>query len=310
MPADDLLDLLSDELIDQVGQHALARHLPSALRFGETCKGLRTKLEAVLSAAAARRLQWLPEPTTFHVIYDQGRSLTRPLHSVGGCVDTHRPSGPPYGLLVHTVQPKGLGQLAPRVPASGAPYVPHMYTVAPQVGAGWAVGSLLPSVGISSWSLRVEHSSCNAGMIVIGVCDAAVRCSWGLRLVDGRMDRYSRDDDGQPLPEGTTPPSGFPDGIDTMDDSLTDSDTSRHPADLEGRAQGALVDVTVDHDAGTLGYSINGGPHFETLRGFPPAAALRLWAKLTSARFTGPGAARRNAEERSDDLISLVSAWV
>ena len=257
MPADDLLDLLSDELIDQVGQHALARHLPSALRFGETCKGLRTKLEAVLSAAEARRLRWLPEPTTFHVIYDQGRSLTRPLHSVG---------------------------------------------------AGWAVGSLLPSVGISSWSLRVEHSSCNAGMIVIGVCDAAVRCSWGLRLVDGRMDRYSRDDDGQPLPEGTTPPSGFPDGIDTMDDSLTDSDTSRHPADLEGRAQGALVDVTVDHDAGTLGYSINGGPHFETLRGFPPAAALRLWAKLTSARFTGPGAARRNAEERSDDLISLVSA--
>ena len=66
----------------------------------------------------------------------------------------------------------------------------------------------------------------------------------------------------------------------------------------------ALVEVTVDHDAGTLGYSINGGPRFETLRGFPPAAALRLWAKLTSAHFTGPG------EERSDDLISLVSAWV
>ena len=156
----------------------------------------------------------------------------------------------------------------------------------------------------------MEHSSCNAGMIVIGVCDAAVRCSWGLRLVDGRMDRYNRDADGQPLPEGATPPSGFPDGIDTMDDSLTDSATSRHPADLEGRAQGALVEVTVDHDAGTLGFSINGGPHFETLRGFPPAAALRLWAKLTSAHFTGPGSALRNEEERSDDLVSLVSAWV
>ena len=150
----------------------------------------------------------------------------------------------------------------------------------------------------------VEHSSCNSGMVVIGVCDAAVRCSWGLRLDDGRMDRYSRDADGQPLPGDATPQTVFPDGIDTMDDSLTDSDTNRHLADLEGRAQGALVEVTVDHDAGTLGYSINGGPRFETLRGFPPAAALRLWAKLTSAHFTGPG------EERSDDLISLVSAWV
>ena len=131
-----------------------------------------------------------------------------------------------------------------------------------------------------------------------------LRCSWGLRLDDGRMDRYSRDADGQPLPGDATPQAVFPDGIDTMDDSLTDSDTNRHLADLEGRAQGALVEVTVDHDAGTLSYCINGGPRFETLRGFPPAAALRLWAMLTSAHFTGPG------EERSDDLISLVSAWV
>ena len=145
--------------------------------------------------------------------------------------------------------------------------------------------------------LGVEHSSCNSGMVVIGVCDAAVRCSWGLRLDDGRMDRYSRDADGQ------TPLKVFTDGIDTMDDSLTDSDTNRYLAD-QGVLSPALVEVTVDHDAGTLGYSINGGPRFETLRGFPPAAALRLWAKLTSAHFTGPG------EERSDDLISLVSAWV
>ena len=136
MPGEDLLDWLSDELIDQVGQHALARHLPSALRFGETCKGLRTKLEAVLSAAEARRLRWLPEPTTFHVIYDQGRSLTRPLHSVAACVDTHAPRPGPRGLRARSPRPhcaapaccttKGLGQLAPRLPASGAPYVPHL----------------------------------------------------------------------------------------------------------------------------------------------------------------------------------------
>jgi hypothetical protein len=51
-------------------------------------------------------------------------------------------------------------------------------------------------------------------------------------------------------------------------------------------------------DAGTLGYSINGGPRFETLRGFPPAAALRLWAKLTSAHFTGPEEASDLARQR------------
>ena len=51
----------------QIGQHALARHLPSALRFGETCKGLRSKLEAVLSAAEARRLRWLPEVRASHI---------------------------------------------------------------------------------------------------------------------------------------------------------------------------------------------------------------------------------------------------
>ena len=50
MAADDLLEL-SDELIDHIGQLALARHLPSALRLGETCTDLRRRLHAVLLAA-------------------------------------------------------------------------------------------------------------------------------------------------------------------------------------------------------------------------------------------------------------------
>ena len=50
MAADDLLEL-SDELIDHIGQLALARHLPSALRLGETCSDLRRRLHAVLLAA-------------------------------------------------------------------------------------------------------------------------------------------------------------------------------------------------------------------------------------------------------------------
>ena len=36
-------------------------------------------------------------------------------------------------------------------------------------------------------------------------------------------------------------------------------------ANLRGRVEGSVVEVIVDHDAGTLGYRINGGPCLEAL---------------------------------------------
>ena len=49
-------------------------------------------------------------------------------------------------------------------------------------------------------------------------------------------------------------------------------------ASLFGRAIGAVIEVLVDHDEGTLSYRVNGGPLLEALKGetkFPKGAALR-----------------------------------
>ena len=56
-------------------------------------------------------------------------------------------------------------------------------------------------------------------------------------------------------------------------------DDAGRPADLRGRAKGAIIEVHVDHDAGTLGFRINEGPYIEALKGFPKGAALRPWSQ-------------------------------
>lgn len=55
-------------------------------------------------------------------------------------------------------------------------------------------------------------------------------------------------------------------------------DGGGRPADLYGRAVGAMIEVLVDHDKGMLSYRVNNGPVFEALKGFPIGAALRPFA--------------------------------
>ena len=68
-------------------------------------------------------------------------------------------------------------------------------------------------------------------------------------------------------------------------------DATGQRTSLRSGAGGAVVEVLVDHDAGALGYRINGGPVLEALplgdddrwregqpKGFPPGAALRPYA--------------------------------
>ena len=52
-------------------------------------------------------------------------------------------------------------------------------------------------------------------------------------------------------------------------------DEAGQPANLAGRATGAVIEVIFDHDAGSLSYRVNDWPVFEALRGFPVGAALR-----------------------------------
>ena len=66
---------------------------------------------------------------------------------------------------------------------------------------------------------------------------------------------------------------GWPDGSYTQ----IMEDEAGEPTELQDKANGALITVCIDHDAGTLGFRVNGGPLLEALKGFPVGAALRPW---------------------------------
>ena len=252
-----LLDM-SDELLEMVGLAALAADPRAALHFGQTCRGLHTKLERVRGLVESRRLRWLPEMTAEHAISDHGRSLT--------CTR-----------------------------------LPRMDDV---LALQWATGGLLPSQGMSIWTVRVVSSMKNDGNgMWIGVCDAAARWSWGLFLYSGRLRRICRDDHGK-VDFESSPIEGFPNG----NYMQVIQDAEGRPGNLRGKATGALIEVLVDHEIGTLSFRIDGGPRFVALspqdedapemnRGsgvFPPGAALRPYASCyypgDSLRFESPWA--------------------
>jgi len=149
----------------------------------------------------------------------------------------------------------------------------------------WAAGPLLPTVGQSSWTVRVADVI-RIGWLYIGVCDAASLDSWSLFLFGGLLSRQKRDASGAAMTvlndqtggrTAAPPPTGFPDGNGKQ--VLFNAERNR-PDNLRGRATGALVEVCLDHDKGTLSFGINGGPLQRALDGFPVGAAMRPFAKL------------------------------
>eukprot|EP00326_Haptolina_ericina_P041064 CAMPEP_0181247090 /NCGR_PEP_ID=MMETSP1096-20121128/44402_1 /TAXON_ID=156174 ORGANISM="Chrysochromulina ericina, Strain CCMP281" /NCGR_SAMPLE_ID=MMETSP1096 /ASSEMBLY_ACC=CAM_ASM_000453 /LENGTH=124 /DNA_ID=CAMNT_0023344071 /DNA_START=237 /DNA_END=611 /DNA_ORIENTATION=- len=105
----------------------------------------------------------------------------------------------------------------------------------------------------------------------LGVCDGAAEFSWALMLHSGKLNDTCR-------PMGRrTPPEGFP--------KLAGSehviiDPSGEMKDLDGRAVGAVIEVIVDADEGSLSFRINYGPALPALQGFPRGALLRPYARL------------------------------
>jgi hypothetical protein len=214
-------------------------------------------------------LRWLPQLAVAHAVSDDGRRLTREL-------------GNPIDLP-------------------------------------WAAGETLPKKGHSAWTICVERADDEMGDHVIGVCDASTKNAWGLLLSSGELRRFQRDTmrkafvdlreshplspirllfclmmRGHGLPAGCLPllhcfgsaktvgkptrgepPAGWPDGMGTR--VLAGDEGART---TDGKVTGALIEVLVDHDAGTLAFSVNGGPREVALEGFPRGAALRPWATL------------------------------
>lgn len=237
---------LPDELVYECGVQALVQDGRSLLRFLQASKRLQHLFKPLRLRAEERRLRWDAAVTLKHTISGDGRTLTA-VHGDGG--------------------------------------------VTP-----WAAGCVLPTAGKSAWKVQVETSSQNIGHIVVGVCDAAAaRHGWGLALSNGHLCRYvlwatssnkhlCREADGsfhfRALPPISLDRQDWPDGHGEQ----VMKDEAGQPADLVGRAVGAIIEVLVDHDEGTLSFQVNGGPLLVALKGeskFPRHAALRPFARCS-----------------------------
>ena len=94
----------------------------------------------------------------------------------------------------------------------------------------------------------MDESCGNYGNLRIGVCDEARRRAWGLWLCSGELWRLDR-------PSAGSAPDNYPDGHATQVMKKADGE----PDNLYNRANSATIEVRVDHDEGTLRFSVNDG---------------------------------------------------
>ena len=137
-----------------------------------------------------------------------------------------------------------------------------------------AAARVLPSVGVSSWSLR-----CTRSLVEVGVCDAVARHAWYVYLHIGYARRDARDANGMLV--FNMPPEGYPAG----------KDKDVMPG-LDYDATNVLVEVIINHDVGNLHMRVDGAAPVEVFTGFPAGAALRPFVASykygTSASFVRP----------------------
>ena len=146
----------------------------------------------------------------------------------------------------------------------------------------WAVGTLLPMTGVSQWSVRIDK--CFNGRMVLGACEQAGTCGWGIEPYSGVLNRYTRDEQGDVNMFGPVEaPAGCPDG----------QGQRLMAGTLRATAEGSVVEFELDADRGILSFIVDEGgdsrrlsrahaafPKRYELRGFPPGVALRPWAML------------------------------
>jgi len=127
-------------------------------------------------------------------------------------------------------------------------------------------------------------SRCSTGRLVLGVCDEASGCGWGLEPHSGSLSRCTRDADGMShLLYPAPPPLGFPraEGVRLM------------TANLRSTSEGSVIEFEYDADRGVLGVTVDekgkgrryprthiNHPRQRLVEGFPPGIALRPWAML------------------------------
>lgn len=235
---------LPDDVLFAIARAALAMETRAAVQLCISSMTLSSRLDAIVQLARARRLCWQRELSMYHRVCGDARTLIAD------------------GLTADD----GTTLL---VDANGNSH-------------SWAVGSLLPTAGTSRWSMKIER--CANGRMVLGACDAAGVCGWGIEPHSGVLNRYTRDELGQvnmfsPADPPTGCPCGF--GMRLMSGHCRSS------------AEGSVVEFSFDADAGVLGFTVDEGgnsrmlprahaayPRCYSLTGFPAGMAMRPFAML------------------------------
>ena len=159
-----------------------------------------------------------------------------------------------------------------------------MYVSPSDTVCSWAAGNTLPSTGVSAWTIRINTS--RSGRQILGVCDHAGTCGWGLEPYSGLLRRHTRAPSGEVhLFTPGPPPCGCPDGggVRLMAANLRDP----------SKAEGTIIEFELDADNGTLYFTVDelgrgreypkahvSHPRARVLRGFPRGVSLRPWAML------------------------------
>ena len=142
----------------------------------------------------------------------------------------------------------------------------------------WAACDLLPTTGRSTWEVKINHTFSNRGMVMIGVCEETSHQAWALYAFTGTLRRCRLQCDAVRC--GGAPWEGWPDFDHTP---LLVDDASGLYSDLDGSANGAVVECTWDADDGCLSFRVNGGATLVAIDCFKRGTALRPWVRLNFA---------------------------
>ena len=267
------LSQLCDDLLVAIAQCLLSGDEIGAIGFlSATCKNVYPILASVRAEAQGwRRLCWEPKLTTAHFLLF-GENL-------------------PCAAAAHEGRTVRRGSSAPLMVgaiAAGKPPPTHLLSILPLVTlAGcWVLpGTLLPSHGIMGWEVTIDCTYRPSGCLVIGVCDAAATCGWGLKpyfldLPYFESEIFRKSLVGNFVVPAPPPPEGFPDGHRTQVNLL---DQDSYIVGSRGRAvsaNGAVIECIFDADAGSLSFRLNGGPKCKGLDGFPRNVSMRPFVWL------------------------------
>ena len=240
-----------------MGYCALGGDLVSAQRMRQTCVSVRDGLVAVRAEAERQRWRWTPTCRPNH--------CTRSVELLACVTDEGRTFDTP---------PK---------------HVPGLLNDT----KAWASCRLLPMTGISSWKVRIDNNDKNfscaspfGSNVHLGVCDAPNKNSWTVHLSYGNSRFDTRDDMGREFCSKEL-------SEELGKDELLNVNRGISPEPDLNRVDGAVIEVTVDHDRGTLTWrhvtSTGSGPTPATVR-IPTGEPLRPHVYI-NRRYRLPGPA-------------------